>query len=133
MNLKLIVATAVLAAMPTLALAQAGGTAAPKMPPPAPKPTKAAAAKVVQIISADKAKIETYCSIGSLYDQMDQARTKKNQKQMQDIGKQIQALSTKLGPEYSTLMDGYNSLDPQSKDAKELDAVFAPLDQQCPK
>jgi hypothetical protein len=93
MNLKLIIAVAVLAGMPTLALAQASGAAPPKGQAAAPKPTKAAADKVVQIISADKAKIATYCAIGSLYEQMDQAREKKNQKQMQDLSKQIQALS----------------------------------------
>jgi hypothetical protein len=133
MNLKLIIAVSVLAAMPTLALAQAGGAAPPKGQAAPPKPTKAAAEKVVQIISADKARIATYCSIGSLYEQMDQAREKKNQKQMQDLSKQIQALSAKLGPEYSTLMAGYVSADPQSKEAKEVDAVFETLDKQCPK
>jgi hypothetical protein len=133
MNLKLIVAVAALAAMPTLALAQASGAASPKGQTAPPKPTKAAADKVVQIISADKAKIATYCSIGPLYEQMDQAREKKNQKLMQDLSKQIQALSTKLGPEYSTLMAGYVSADPASQEAKDVDAAFETLDKQCPK
>jgi hypothetical protein len=134
MNPKLIIAVAVLAAMPTLALAQASGAAPPKGKAAAPpKPTKAAAEKVVQIVSADKAKTATYCSIGSLYEQMDQAREKKNQKQMQDLSKQIQTSSAKLGPEYSTLMAGYVSVDPQSKEAKEVDAAFESLDKLCPK
>ena len=133
MNLKLIIAAAALAAMPTVALAQASGAAPPKGTPPAPKPTKADAQKVVQIISADKAKVAAYCSIEALYDQMDQAREKKDQKKMQDLSKQIQALSAKLGTEYSNLMNGSAAIDPDSKEGKELNAAFEPLDKQCPK
>jgi hypothetical protein len=39
------------------------------------KPTKADAVKVVKIISADKAKIGTYCKLADLGDEIDKARS----------------------------------------------------------
>jgi hypothetical protein len=125
MKLRLVVAIAALAAMPIVALAQA-----PKGPPPK-APTKAEIQKVVAMISADKAKVKAYCDIGSLYEQMDQAEQKKDQKKMQDIGKQLEALNQKLGPEYMAVSAGMQAVDPESKEGKELIALWEPLDKQC--
>ena len=65
MNLKLLLAIAALAATPGLALAQQG-----RPTPNAPKPTKADVQRVVQTISGDKAKTQTYCELGKLNDQI---------------------------------------------------------------
>ena len=54
MNLKLIVAILVIAAVPVFAQAQ---------PPSTAKVTKVDAQKVIKIISGDKAKTQTYCGI----------------------------------------------------------------------
>ena len=54
MNLKLIVAILIIAAVPECAHAQK---------PSAPKLTKADAQKVVNVISGDKGKTQTYCDL----------------------------------------------------------------------
>jgi hypothetical protein len=128
MKLKLVAAVAAIVAMPIVALAQA-----PKGAAPAPKPpSKAEVQKVVQIIMADPAKTKAYCDMGKLFEQMDQAEQKKDQKKLQDLGKQMDALAQKLGPEYMSLTSNMESVDPESKEGKELGALWEPLDQKCP-
>jgi hypothetical protein len=128
MNIKLIIAVAAIAAMPVLAHAQKGA------PPPAAKPpTKADVQKVVSQIKGDKAKLDTYCQIVKLGDQAQAAAEKKDQKKMEDLNKQADALAQKLGPDYVKLMASMEDVDPESKDGKELVAVFDSLDQSCPK
>ena len=131
MNLNLIFAVAALAAMPTVASAQVGGGA--KGGPAAPKPTAADAQKVAQIIGADKTKLAAYCSIAKLGEQVDQAEQKKDVKKMQDLDKQMEALSQKLGPEYAKLMAGLEGVDDNSKEGKDIQAALESLDKQCPK
>jgi hypothetical protein len=48
------------------------------------------------------------------------------------LGKQADALSDKLGPEYNDLMDGFDELDPNSNEGKELDSILSKLDDLCP-
>lgn len=129
MNLKLVIAVAALAVMPVLAQAQQKGA-----PPPAAKPpTKAEVQKVINQIKGDKAKLDTYCQIGKLGDQAQAAAEKKDQKKMEDINKQVDALSQKLGPDYVKLMTSMEDVDPDSKDGKDLIAIFDSLDASCPK
>jgi hypothetical protein len=66
MNLKVIVAILVVAAMPAFAQAQK------------PWITKDDAQNVVTIISGDKAKTQTYCEIQNLGEQMERAYEKRN-------------------------------------------------------
>jgi hypothetical protein len=132
MNLKLVIAAAALALMPAVALAQP----APKGPPPGaqkapPVPSKAEIQKVVQSISVDPAKVQTYCSIQKLGQQMDQAAQKKDQKKMQNLEQQADSLAQKLGPDYVKVMDGLEEVDPESKAGKDLISLFEPLDKQC--
>ena len=126
MRLRLVIAIAALVAMPIVAFAQA-----PKGTPPPKPPTKADVQKVVAIISADPAKVKVYCDIGKLYEQMDQAAEKKDQKKMQSIGKQLEAMSQKLGPEYMALVAALEAVDPESKEGKELTEAWEPLDKKC--
>jgi hypothetical protein len=129
MNLKLVIAVATIAAMPVLAQAQQKGG-----PPPAAKPpTKADVQKVVTQIKGDKAKLDIYCQIAKLGDQMQAAADKKDQKKMDDLNKQADALGQKLGPDYAKVMAGMEDVDPESKDGKDLVALFDSLDASCPK
>jgi hypothetical protein len=129
MNLKLVIAIAAIAALPVLAQAQQKGA-----PPPAAKPsTKAEVQKVVGQIKGDKAKLDTYCQIAKLGDQAQQAAEKKDQKKMEDLNKQADALAQKIGPDYVKLMGSMEEVDPESKDGKELIALFDSLDASCPK
>jgi hypothetical protein len=129
MKFKLVIAVAAIAALPVLAQAQQKGA-----PPPAAKPpTKADVQKVVNQIKGDKAKLDTYCQIAKLGDQAQAAAEKKDQKKMEDLNKQADALAAKVGPDYVKLMASMEEVDPESKDGKELIAMFDSLDASCPK
>jgi phage-related minor tail protein len=124
MNLKLIVAILLIVALPLCAQAQK---------PSAAKVTKADVQKVVKIISGDKAKTQTqtYCDIGKLNEQIEEANEKKDIKKTEELSQQIDALGKKLGPEYAALMDGLQEVDPESEDGKQIGLMFEPLDKLC--
>ena len=122
MTIRIVCALAVFV-VPALALAQQN---------PA-KPTKADVQKVVQIISADKAKTATYCDLAKLEDQMAEADEKKDNKKLEELGKQADAMSQKLGPEYVKLMAWLEEVDPESKEGKDLSSALEGLDKLCPK
>ena len=63
-----------------------------------PKPTKADVQKVVQMIMADKAKDQAYCQLSKINDQMAEAQEKKDQKKMDALANQADALVQKIGP-----------------------------------
>ena len=123
MKLKSIVAAFVIAAVPACALAQK----------PAAKVTNADAQKVVKMISADKAKTQTYCDMNKLGEQIDQADQKKDAKKVDELSKKMDDLSQKLGPEYVALVDGMQGLDPNSKQGQEIGATLEALDKLCGK
>ena len=124
MNLRLIVTILVIAAVPVCAQAQN---------PSAAKLTGADAQKVVKIISSDKAKIQTFCDIGKLGEQIEEANEKKNRKTADELAQKMKELEKKLGPEYVTLMDGLQDIDPESDDGVDIQAALAALDKSCAK
>ena len=127
MNLKLLVALSLIVATP--AYAQMQKQAAP--PPKGPAPTKADAAKLVAAISADKGKLQIYCQLAKLNDQMAQADQKNDTKTLQTLGPKADELSQKLGPDYVKLMDGMEQLDENSPVGKDIASTFDSLDKQC--
>jgi hypothetical protein len=128
MELRLVAVITALVALPVLAHAQQGGP-----PSNAPKPTKADAQKVVQIITSDKAKTQTYCDLNKLFDQMQTADQKNDSKTVESLGKQADVLAAKLGPEYNKMMDGMDQVDSNSSEGKELVSVLSGLDKLCSK
>ena len=89
--------------------------------PKAPKAAKgskeettkvAAAQKVVKAISADKAKTQTYCDIGKLGDQIQEAEKKNDMKKIDELNLKMDELATKLGPDYVALIGGLDDIDP---------------------
>lgn len=125
MYLKSIVAALAIFALPVCAQAQAQK--------PAAKVTNADAQKVVKMISADKAKTQTYCDMAKLGEQMEQADQKKDTKKSDELSKQMDAMSAKLGPEYVALMDGVQTLDQNSKAGKDIGDTLEGLDKLCAK
>jgi hypothetical protein len=124
MKLKLVAAISALA-IPALAHAQQSS--------PQPKPTKADAQNVVQIITSDKVKTEAYCDLNKLKGQV-KAAAQKNDAALEALSKQAEALvAGKLGPEYFKLMDGLEQVDPNSSEAKEFMSILSELDQRCTK
>ena len=124
MKLKFILAVIALAAVPLAAQAQN---------PSAKKATQADAQKVVAVISADKAKAKTYCDMATLGDQIEQAEQKKDSKKSEELAKQMDEMSQKLGPEYIALMDSLQNMDPESKAGKDIAATLDALDKLCAK
>jgi hypothetical protein len=120
MNFKLIVAVFVLVAAPVVAQAQKST-----------KPTMADVQKVVQIVSADKAKTKTYCDIVKLYGQMDALDQKKDKKKIDELGSQVDALEPTLGPEYVSLTGKLQQLNSNSKESKDLVTALDTLDKLC--
>lgn len=122
MKLKSIAAAFVIAAVPLCAQAQNP-----------PKATKADAEKVVKLISADKAKMQAYCEMNKLGEQIDQAEQKKDSKTSAALSQKMDELSQKVGPEYIALMDGMQDIDPNSKLAQDIGATMEALDKLCGK
>ena len=127
MKLKLVAAVSALTAIPVLAHAQQGPQ------PNVPKPTKADAQNVVQIVTSDKVKTQAYCDLTKLYDQVEEAAQKNDNKTLETLNKQADALLGKLGPEYSKLIDGLEEVDPDSSEAKEFMSILSGLDKLCSK
>src|SRR6516164_8036237 len=126
MKLKLVAAISALAATPALAHAQQGG------PPKVPKPTKADAQNVVQIITSDKVKTQAYCDLNKLYDQL-KAVQQNDTKTVGTLTNQASALIYKVGPEYLKSMDGLEQVDRKSSQAKEFMSILSELDKRCTK
>jgi hypothetical protein len=112
-------------AIPVLAHAQQGPQ------PNVPKPTKADAQNVVQIVMSDKVKTRAYCDLTKLYDQVDASAQKNDTKTLETLNKQADALLHKLGPEYSKLMGDLEQVDPKSSEATEFMTILSELDKRC--
>jgi hypothetical protein len=127
--MRLNLAAAIFAlAIPALAHAQQSGPQ-----PNTPKPTKADAQKVVQIITSDKVKAQAYCDLNELEGQVKVAEQKNDAKTLEALSKQAETLVEKLGPEYYKLMDGLEEVDPKSSEAKEFMSILSELDKRCTK
>jgi hypothetical protein len=136
MKFSLAIAATLLAAAP--AFAQAPGGPPSKMAPPpqqqaAPKPTEAQVQKVVQTISADKAKMDSYCKLAKIQQQMGALDEKKDAKKLQALGQQADTEAQKLGADFEKMMDGLEQVDENSAEGKKFGAILASLDSKCPK
>ena len=128
MKLRLVATISALVAIPAFAYAQQGG---PR--PNVPKPTKADAQNVVQIITGDKVKTQAYCDLTKLEGQVKALPQNTDTKTAETLTKQAEALIDKLGPEYFELMDGLELVDPKSSEAKEFMSILSELDKRCTK
>jgi flagellin-like hook-associated protein FlgL len=106
----------------------------------ATEPTKAApiskvtaAQNLVKTISRDNAKKQTYCDIGKLGGEIEQAGAKNDIKKIDELNKKTDELASKLGPEYVALMSELEDIDPSSKEAQDINSAFADLDKLCTK
>ena len=126
MRITILAAVSALA-IPVLAHAEQSGPQ-----PTVPKPTKADAQKVVQIITSDKVKTQAYCDLTKLEGQV-KAIQQNDTKTVEMLIKQAEALIDKLGPEYFKLMDGLEQVDPKSSEAKEFMSILSELDKGCTK
>lgn len=134
MNFKMIVVLLGIAAVPVCVQAQAPNppkaSKAAKPAKPAPATTVAA---TVKTISGDKAKIQTYCDIGKLGSQIEDAEQKKDMNKIDELNKRMDEMATKLGPEYAALLTRLEEIDPDSQEALEIGSALETLDKLCAK
>ena len=123
--------------MPMCAQAQSSSPPKPSKPakaaPAAPVSKVAAAQRVVKTISGDKTKTETYCDIGKLSQQIEEAEQKNDMKKIDELNKKMDELATKLGPEYVALMGELEDIDPSSKEGEDVSSALGGLDKLCAK
>ncbi len=93
---------------------------------------KADAQKVVSIISGDKAKLQIYCQINDLDDQIGEADQQKDRKKAEALAEKVNELEKQLGPEYLALVEATMDVDPNSKEGEGIESLFEKLDDSCP-
>ena len=121
MNIVLMVAILAISATPVHAQGQQPDTAK----------LKADAENMVNVIRGDKLKIQTYCEISDLDDQIDDAKLNQDTKKAMELSEQEDELKKKLGPEFSALADDLKDVDPNSQDGREIGSIIDKLDQLC--
>ena len=126
MSLKLLMAVTIFAAAPIVAFAQKDDPANH-----APKPTLADAQKVVQTISSDKTKLQAYCDLGKLQDQMEKAEEGNDTAAVNALVAKADALAQQIGPEYLGIVEGLEEVDPNSAEGQKFAAVFNTLHEKC--
>jgi hypothetical protein len=123
---RLVLAVAIVAAAPFVADLQDD-----EQTNRAPKPTFEEAQKLVQAISNDAAKLRTYCDLGKLQAQMENAVKEHDEKALSSLLAEMEGLEDDLGPEFAKVSDGLDSVDPNSPEGQKFAQVFAHLDENC--
>jgi hypothetical protein len=122
MNVKVVVAILLIAAVPVCAQAQS---------PSVPKVSKGDAEKVATIISGDKAKTQAYCEMQKLALQIDWAHRKNDGNSVNELFQQIETLEKTIGPEYVALTDGLQDIVENDELRAEFSSAFGALARLC--
>ena len=94
---------------------------------------KADAQKVVNIISADEAKTQTYCEARDIAKQIVQAGQQKDNEKVEDLADKLTDQQRNLGFEYFALMESLRKANLTSKEGQEIESLFDELDESsCP-
>jgi len=121
MNPMLLAAILALSVMPAYAQGQRPDTVKLKVD----------AQNVVKIISGDKLKIQTYCEMLDLNDQIEDANQNQDTQKAKELSEKADELGKKLGPEFSGLADSLQNIDPNSQDGRDIGSIIDKLDQLC--
>jgi hypothetical protein len=108
MNLKVVVAILLVAAVPMYAHAQN------------PRVSEGDAEKVATIISGDKIKTRAYCDIHKLAKQVTEANEKKDGEKVNELLEEIETLEKTLGPEYVALIEGIQDIGKTSSSVRSF-------------
>ena len=92
---------------------------------------KADARNLVGIIGSDKTKIQTYCQIGDLSEQLIQAVQAKDRKKAYALAEKIVELNKEMAPEFAALIDIEKHIDLNSRDGQEIASIVASLGESC--
>ena len=91
---------------------------------------KGDAQKAFNVISSDKRKIQTFCEMADLGNQLDQADRVRDTKKTEEVSQKLDELERKL-PEYAALVGGLIDVDPNSQDGQEIGSIILKLDKLC--
>jgi hypothetical protein len=91
--------------------------------PPDMMQLKAEAQNAFKIISSDKLKIQTFCEMADLGNQLDQADRAHDTKKVEELSQKLDELEEKL-PEYTALVAGLAQVDPNSADGQEIGSMI---------
>ena len=125
MYCKTLIGVAILAAT-TLG---AGAEGEPADQPP--KPTLTDVRHLADEIAGDKSKLESYCSLGKLHDEMQQAVENNDLHAIDALTERINTLEQTLGPEYDRVIDGLDQIDLNTAEGQQLADVFKTLQDKC--
>jgi hypothetical protein len=126
MRLKFFVAATIMVSTSVAAFAQKD-----EAENPAPKPPIEETQKLVQAIVSDKGKLQAYCEIGQLQNQIDKAEEKNDSKALDALFAKLDRLEQQVGTDYTRIMGGLGEVDPNSAEGQQFTAVFEPLHKQC--
>ena len=125
MYCKTLIGVAILAAT-TLG---AGAEGEPADQPP--KPTLTDVRHLADEIAGDKSKLESYCSLGKLHDEMQQAVENNDLDAIDALTERINTFEQTLGPEYDRVIDGLDQIDLNTAEGQHLADVFKSLQDKC--
>ena len=125
MYCKTLIGVAILAAT-TLG---AGAEGEPADQPP--KPTLTDVRHLADEIAGDKSKLESYCSLGKLHDEMQQAVENNDLHAIDALTERINTFEQTLGPEYDMVIDGLDQVDLNTAEGQQLANVFKTLQAKC--
>ena len=87
--------------------------------------------ELVGIIGSDNAKIQTYCQIEDLSEQLIEAAQEEDRKKAKALERKIAELNKKMGPEFAALVDIEKHVDLNSRDGQEIASIVASLGEAC--
>ena len=88
------------------------------------------AQNLFKIISSDKLKIQIFCKIVDLGNQLDQADEVHDIKKVEEVSRKLDEWQGKL-PEFTALVGGLTDLNPNSEDAQGIGSIILKLDEFC--
>jgi hypothetical protein len=96
-----------------------------------PKPTLTDVRHLADEIAGDKSKLESYCSLGKLHDEMQQAVENNDLHAIDALTERINTFEQTLGPEYDRVIDGLDQIDLNTAEGQHLADVFKSLQDKC--
>jgi hypothetical protein len=126
MNLKLFTAVTIFATAHIVAFAQNDDPS-----DQVPKPTLADVRNLVQTISSDKTKLQAYCELGKLPDQLQKAEDRNHTKAVDALVAKADPLAQQIGPEYLKIVEGLEHVEPSSAEGQSFATVFNSLREKC--
>jgi hypothetical protein len=103
---------------------------APSEQPP-PKLILADVQRLAEEIAGDKSKLEAYCTLGKVHDEIQQAIENNDLGAIEAVTARTNALEQTLGLEYDRVIDGLDQIDLNTAEGQQLADVFKTLQDKC--